>query len=217
MEQASLLVRRRMKTPRAAGVAGIVFSILLITSQVMIWRSIPPNPLSSPVELAQKAASVGFALNLIPFAGVAFLWFVAVVRDRLGIYEDRFFATVLLGSGLLYIAMMFTGVALSSALIAQVGRGTEELASSGAYALGREQIGRLMGVFSTKMAAVFMFTTSRIFWRTRILPRPMMYFSYALAILFLVSTGSVRWVAAIFPVWVFAISAYILFERPAVE
>lgn len=33
-------------------------------------------------------------------AGIAFLWFIGVIRDRSGAHEDRFFATVFLGSGL---------------------------------------------------------------------------------------------------------------------
>ena len=47
------------------------------------------------------------ALNIIPFAGIAFLWFMGVLRDRFGQQEDRFFATVFLGSGLLFLAMLF--------------------------------------------------------------------------------------------------------------
>ena len=37
------------------------------------------------------------ALNLVPLSGIAFLWFIGVVRDRIGEREDRFFATVFLG------------------------------------------------------------------------------------------------------------------------
>ena len=54
-----------------------------------------------------KRRLVAIALNLLPFAGIAFLWFIGVVRDRLGEGEDRFFATVFLGSGLLFVAMLF--------------------------------------------------------------------------------------------------------------
>jgi len=54
----------------------------------------------------------------MPFAGITFLWFIAVVRDGFGRLEDKFFTTVFLGSGLLFLAMMFSatavGVALSS-------------------------------------------------------------------------------------------------------
>ena len=46
--------------------------------------------------------AVRFALDLVPFAGIAFLWFIGVLRSRLGKLEDQFFATVMLTSGLLF-------------------------------------------------------------------------------------------------------------------
>ena len=46
------------------------------------------------------------ALYLAPFAGIAFLWFVAVIRDQIGDREDRFFATVFFGSGILFVALL---------------------------------------------------------------------------------------------------------------
>ena len=53
-------------------------------------------------------------MNLIPFAGIAFLWFIGVLRDRIGEREDRFFATVFLGSGLLFVAMLFVAAAIAA-------------------------------------------------------------------------------------------------------
>jgi hypothetical protein len=92
-------IRRSLRTPRAAAIAGIIFSLLLITSEVLIWLSIPSDPSASPLEVVRHAKNVSISLNLLPFAGIAFLWFMAVVRDHLGELEDRFFATVYLGSG----------------------------------------------------------------------------------------------------------------------
>ncbi len=57
--------------------------------------------------LAADTTRIAFALNLVPFAGVAFLWFIGVLRDRLGQQEDRFFASVFFGTGLLFLAMLF--------------------------------------------------------------------------------------------------------------
>ena len=51
--------------------------------------------------------TVALGLNPVPFAGIAFLWFIGVLRDRLGEFEDRFFSTVFLGSGFLFLAMLF--------------------------------------------------------------------------------------------------------------
>jgi hypothetical protein len=51
-----------------------------------------------------KRNEVKSSLALLPFAGIAFLWFMGVIRNRLGEREDKFFATVFLGSGLLFVA-----------------------------------------------------------------------------------------------------------------
>ena len=93
--------------PRAAAIAGIIFSIQLMTSFILIRVAVPANPLEAGVWLQTGAGKVVLALNLVPFAGVAFLWFIGVLRDRLGEREDRFFATVFLGSGLLFLARQF--------------------------------------------------------------------------------------------------------------
>jgi hypothetical protein len=114
-----------LRTPRAAAVAGIIFSLLFITSLLLIWLSIPANPLGPATAAINHLKTLSFALNLVPFAGIAFLWFIAVVRDRLGELEDRFFATVFLGSGLLFIAMVFTAAAAAGGIMTVLGSGSE--------------------------------------------------------------------------------------------
>ena len=111
---------RQLRTPRAAAVAGIVFSVLMILAIVLLRLSVPSRPGASGVWLtdAGKRTAVAVALNLVPFAGIAFLWFIGVVRARVGEREDRFFATVFLGSGLLFVAMLFVAAAVSGSLIA---------------------------------------------------------------------------------------------------
>ena len=111
------LVHARLKTPKAAALAGIAFSLLMFTIFGLLRRSIPADPLDSGAWLATDTATIALALNLIPFAGVAFLWFIGVLRDRLGRQEDRFFATVFFGSALLYLAMLFTAAALIGAVM----------------------------------------------------------------------------------------------------
>src|SRR6476661_8854434 len=96
-----------LKTPRAAAIAGIVFSLLMFSIFWLLWRSIPADPLESGTWLATDARRIALALNLVPFAGVAFLRFIGVLRDRLGEQEDRFFASVFFGSSLLFLAMLF--------------------------------------------------------------------------------------------------------------
>jgi hypothetical protein len=78
------LVHTRLTTPRAAALAGIVFSILYITSLVLIYRTIPTDPQEAGAWLESDRGTVDLALYLLPFAGIAFLWFIGVLRDRLG-------------------------------------------------------------------------------------------------------------------------------------
>ena len=95
-----------MKTPRAAAVAGTLFSLLTMPSFLLVRFSVPVNPLSAPRRFIEQSKTISLALNLLPFARIAFLWLIAVLRDRLGELEDRFFTTVFLGSGLLFVAMI---------------------------------------------------------------------------------------------------------------
>ena len=208
-------LRNKLRTPRAAAVAGVLFSILLITSQLLIWVSIPANVGDAASEVIAQSKRISLALNMLPFAGIAFLWFIAVVRDRLGAMEDRFFATVFLGSGLLYIAMTFTSAALAGGLIRVLSSSPEILQQPGAYALSRAQIYQTMNIYGIKMAGVFMFSTSTILLRTGIVRRWIPLLGYALGVLLLLSIGIIVWVPLVFPVWVFLLSTVILLENRA--
>lgn len=150
MNQRAALIRWSMKTPRAAAIAGIIFSVLLISSQLLISVSVSADAIGSAREIIDHSKTISFALNLLPFAGIAFLWFIGVVRDRLGEEEDRFFSTVFLGSGLLYIAMMFVSAALAGALIRLLSGGAPGLIQSGTYALDRAEIYQFNRVFWSK-------------------------------------------------------------------
>jgi hypothetical protein len=213
MNQESSLIPLRLKTPRTAAIAGIAFSTLFITSQLLIRSSIPANPLALATEIVNHSKTVSRALNLVPFAGIAFLWFIGVIRDRLGNLEDRFFATVFLGSGLLYVAMFFASAALAAGLLRVLSSGTENLVQSGTYAVGRAEIYQMMNIYAVKMAGVFMISASTISLRTRIVPRWITFLGYLLALFLLLSIGTIEWVPMVFPLWVFLVSMYILIER----
>jgi hypothetical protein len=81
--------------------------VLLIAALVLLRLSVPAHPGEAGAWLTNQGrrTAAAVALNLIPFAGIAFLWFIGVLRDRIGEREDRFFATVFLGSGLLFVGM----------------------------------------------------------------------------------------------------------------
>ena len=215
MDVEESLIHKRVRTPRAAAVAGILFCMFLITSQLLIWTSIPVDSGRSVVDVISHSKTISLALNLRPFAGIAFLWFIAVIRNRLGALEDKFFATVFLGSGLLYIAMIFTSAALAGGLIRVLTNAPEILVNTASYALGRAQIYQTMNVYGIKMAGVFMFSTSTILLRTAIAPRWIAFLGYALGVMLLLTIELLVWIPVVFPVWIFLISVVILLEKPS--
>jgi hypothetical protein len=214
MEQEGTLTQARLKTPRAAAIAGIVFSILFIISLVLIRISVPSDPEEAGTWLSGGWKSVSLALHLLPFAGIAFLWFIGVLRDRMGAYEDRFFATVFLGSGLLFLAMLFASAAVAGGIMMVYGAMPGKLMESGTYTFGRTVANHIINVYAVKMAGVFMISTCTLSIRTRIFPRWMAFLGYALALLLLLSIGYFTWVLLVLPLWVLLISCYILFANP---
>lgn len=213
MQPESTSIRQHLRTPRAAGIAGIAFCVLFITGQLLIRSVIPPYGQGSAIEVTEHSQTIARSLNLVPFAGIAFLWFIAVLRDRLGESEDRFFATVFFGSGLLYIAMFFASAALAGGVLDVLSRGTENLVHTGTYAVSRAEINQLLNVYGIKMAGVFMISFSTMSLRTRIVPRWFAFLGWVLALLLLLSIGTIAWAPMVFPLWVFLLSIRILIEK----
>jgi hypothetical protein len=199
-----------LRTPRAAAAAGILFSLLLIASLVMIRLTVPANPQDAGAWLSTGAGTVTLAVQLIPFAGIAFLWFIAVVRDRLGPLEDKFFATVFFGSGLLFLATLFAFAAVSAGVLRIYATTPGLLVDSGLYTFGRTVSHEIMNVYTMRMAGVFMISTCTLSLRTGIVPRWMAYLGLGLALFLLLSLGTFSWAPLVFPLWVLVISVHIL-------
>ena len=207
------LTRARLKTPRAAAIAGMVFSVLMIIVFWVLRISLPTDPLETGEWLKTNATVVALALNLIPFAGIAFLWFIGVLRDRLGQLEDRFFATVFLGSSLLFLAMLFAAAAVVGAIILAFATEPEAAINSATFHFARTLAYNIMSIYVIKMAAVFMISTSTLAIFTEIAPRWIAFLGYALSLLLLFGSSFFIWSFVAFPLWVFLISVYILIEQ----
>lgn len=100
-----------LTTPRAAALAGVIFAVLFAAAIILLRGSLPGVPTRVPVA-DHRCGQDGADAELVTFSGIAFLWFIGVVRSNLGRLEDRFFSTVFLGGGLLFLAMMFVAVAV---------------------------------------------------------------------------------------------------------
>src|SRR5262245_4076373 len=205
-------VGRALRTPRAAGIAGVLFALLLTSALVLVRLAAPANPDDAAALLTDpgRRRLIVLALNLVPFAGIAFLWFIGVVRDRIGQREDRFFATVFLGSGLLFVAMLFVASAVDAGFLADA-----------AARLGASQevsgLGRLVGavvlhIYAMRMAAVFTISTATIGLRTGFIPRWLGFSGYAVALVLLLTIDVTPWVELLFPLWILLLSIDTLVE-----
>ena len=203
-----------LKTPKAAAIAGIAFSLLLTVILWLLRTSLPADPLEPGAWLATDTRSITVALNLVPFAGVAFLWFNGVLRDRLGQLEDHFFASVFFGSAVLFLAMLFAAAALIGAvmLVASISEPIE-LTNSATFRFARAASYIIVNVYAIKMAAVFMISTSTVVIRTGIAPRWIAFLGFFLAAILLIGSYFIGWGIVVFPCWVFLISIYILIDN----
>jgi hypothetical protein len=203
-------IAAQLKAPRAGAVAGILFSILLFISLVLTRLAVPYSAADPGTWLSQSARSVRLALDLVPFAGIAFLWFMGVLRDRMGIHEDRFLATVFLGSGLLFLAITFALSAVTGGLLMAFEASPQKVMGSGTYIFARTLVYELVNVYALRMAGVFMFSTCTLAIRVGMFPRWMALLGYALALFLLLSIGHFGWAPLVFPLWTLVISVYVL-------
>ncbi|HEY7343314.1 MAG TPA: hypothetical protein VH591_20755 [Ktedonobacterales bacterium] len=204
--------RQALRTPRAAAVAGIIFSVLLTVSLLIIRLSIiaKSRDLSAWLSDSFHQNIVAFALNLVPFAGIAFLWFIGVVRDHLGDREDRLFATVFLGSGLLFVAMLFATAAVGGVLTANFADAVPGSAGNAVWEFELQVTSSFLTIYAMRMAGVFMITTATLALRTGFLPRWFVFFGYVCALILLLTINFAPWIEFLLPLWVFMVSLHIL-------
>jgi hypothetical protein len=199
---------KRLTTPRSAAIAGVISGGLFLVSFILIRIAFPDVPANMPAWVKDQAHVISIALQMVPFAGIAYLWFMGVARDRLGKREDQFFATVFLGSGLLYLAMTFVGTALGAGLLAIYAQDASILGST-IYSYNLVVINQIINIYSLRMAAVFMISAATMWIRTGVMVRWLAVLTYVLALLLLVASGLSLWSTIIFPLWMILVSVLI--------
>ncbi|MDF3299173.1 hypothetical protein [Streptomyces tropicalis] len=201
-----------LQTPRAAGLAGVLFALLLSGAIVLMRLGLPSGAAAVTAggfTDSTRRSAVRTALALVPFAGIFFLWFVGVVRARVGEAEDKFLATVFLGSGLVFVATMYGAAAAAGAVLATA-HPAGSAPSLPTWDFGRHYAYTLMMGYAMRMAAVFTFSTSTIGHRLGILPRWLSLLGFVSGLVLLFVAADVPWSELVFPAWAFVLSVYIL-------
>ncbi|OMC37981.1 hypothetical protein A5740_04040 [Mycobacterium sp. GA-1841] len=206
-----------MSTPHAAAFAGVVFAVLFGVALVLIRTALPEGAEPGSQWIDGATTRLRVASVLMPFAGIAFLWFIGVVRDGFGRYEDRFFATVFLGSGILFLATMFVSSAIGAGLIAARAGMTDGTVYSHVATFGQMVLMALSKTYGVRMAAVFMISLATIWLKTGLMPRPLVYATYLFAVALLIGGDVSMWIVLAFPVWVLAVSLLILIRAGVID
>ena len=208
---------RRLTTPRAAALAGVLFALLFGAALVLIRLALPEGAAPGSQWIADADGKLRVSAILMPFAGIAFLWFIGVVRDGFGRYEDKFFSSVFLGSGLLFLAMVFASSAVGAGLLTSRPVSGDPTSIDQVAAFGKRMLEVLGTTYSLRMAAVFMISLATIWLRTRLMPRWLAYLTYAMAVGLLVAAEVSMWLALVFPGWVLLVSVLLLVRNGVID
>lgn len=210
-EEEVRLIRQQIRSPRSAAIAGIVYSILMIIGMALtrnILASVPD--VIDKNWLLERSDAVSVVVTIVPFAGLAFLWFTGVIRDRLGDSEDRFFSTIFLGTGIISVMLLFVWGSTVGALFGQLLVTSEEVVDNDVYIFGFAFMNQIIGNYALRMSGAYMLSIGTIWTRTGQMPRWLSIFTFIVAVSFLLFANAVRDARFIFPGWVLIVSVYIL-------
>lgn len=196
---------------------GVTHAVLLITAFLLLQtvpRGGPQAEVLAFYSDTDRRRLVLVGLYLLPFAGIAFIWFEVALRMWISGTHRRanvLLSNVQLVSGILFLALFFASAATSAATATAV-----EFADAvidPVFATMLPVYGdTLMYVFAIRMAAMFVFTTTSIARSANVLPRWFVWLGYILGTVMLFSATFSALLALLFPVWILVLSA-LLFRR----
>ncbi|HEY6571165.1 MAG TPA: hypothetical protein VIZ22_12795 [Candidatus Limnocylindrales bacterium] len=205
---------RQLRAPWAASVAGLLFAGLFTAAFLMLRTDAlfdAEDPLLGMLfARGEDLSSFIGGVYLAPFAGIMFLWFIAVIRDQIGEREDRFFATVFFGSGVLFVALLFVTAALASAPSVSVRYLHQPTPSVETIDTLRSLSYTVAFAFMNRAAGVFLFATATIGLKTGVFPRWFSLISYVLGAVLLIAVSFLEVALLVLPAWVAVVSLFIL-------
>jgi hypothetical protein len=217
-EQHDDTIVRRRTSVESASIAGIVYAVAASVTLLIVLDY--PQPDLPDAELEAWFADDGnrwrllAGLNLGTVAAVAFLWFVGVLRNRIGDREDRFFGTVFYGSAIIYASFWIIALAALASIPAGIELfGVDVRADSGSVGAIGGFAAALLFIAGPKIQALFVMSTSTIFLRTSTAPKWLAFVGYAFGIVLFLVPVVARPIGVGFPIWVFVASITVLVTK----
>jgi uncharacterized membrane protein len=211
-------LRRRLASIEAAAIAGIVCAVGW--SLALRGLLAAPGLGADDAEIRRFYADAGNAtaamvwLQVLVVSSIAFLWFVGVVRGRIGDQEPRLVGTVFFGGSILLAALLFLGASLLAAPAVMVAVG-DTVPDPGATALLRGAAAVVLSVFLPRVATLVMLSTASLGRATGALPRWLVVLSVVVGVFELVNVTVSTPTVFLVPAWIALVSVVLLVRRPA--
>jgi hypothetical protein len=213
-EEESRIIRQKIRSPRSAAIAGIIFSVLLFVGMLLTTRMTAARPEDIDRAWIERwSGTVSVVVTTMPFGGLALIWFTGVIRDRLGDLEDRFFSTVFLGSGIILVVLLFIWGATAGAMFGVATMTAELIVDDDIFIFGFSLMNEIIGNYALRMAGAYMLSIGTIWTRTGLMPRWLSVVTFLVALGFLLFANIVREARFLFPIWVLVVSVYILIQN----
>ena len=197
---------KSVRSIEAAAIAGLAYAVLSTIALVLL--ATPPAPSEPDATITdwysdpdnRSLLTIGLGLSIT--AAIAFLWFIAVIRRRVGTREDQFFATVFLGSGILLTGITLVGAAALASPSMSIhdidGNPPDPDVIASLTSFGNT----MLYVVLLRIQAVFVVSTSTLAMRTQTFSRYLSYFGYLIALAMFIMPITTEPIGLAFPIWV---------------
>lgn len=213
-------IPRALRSIEAAAIAGLLHSVLSLVATGLLLRA--PDPSAGDQVVADWYLDDGnqrtmiLAVNLITISSIMFIWFVAVIRRRVGERENRLFGTVFFGSALLLTgAWLVAGVFFAAPAVA--GQAFETVPDAGTVAMTQAGGITTTSIVATRLEAVFMIASTTVGRLSEVFPRWLVFIGYLVGVTLLVMPVPNEALTWVFPIWVAVVSAVLLIRRDAIQ
>lgn len=213
-------IPRALRSIEAAAVAGLLHSALSLVATGLLLSS--PDPRDGDQAIAEwylkdsNQRTMIVALNLMTVSSIMFVWFVAVIRRRVGERENRFFGTVFFGS-----ALLLTGAWLVAAVFwaapAIAGQTFDTVPDAGTVAMTQAGAITMASIVATRLEAVFIISTTTVGRLSDAFPRWLVVTGYVVGLTLLLMPVPNVLLTWVFPIWVAIVSAVLLFRRSEIS